>query len=410
MGERRVSSRRSQSWIIWFILVAVVAPVGMTVTIGELKFAPGRIPLTLLLLPAIYTLFQGVAGGRRHLLATDFFMILASMWMVLAAYVGSTIIPGGSNVLDLSGAYILARAYIFGIPNLKTFIRALKFVVIVVVGCAFAETLSGRYLISNILDPSQTGIRLGLIRASSTFVHPILYGTFCTITTVVFAYSENTRARKAFYAGLSLFGAVLSLSSAPLMGLGLFILCYLYDSVMYRYNRRWQVLWTIIFAGIGAVFVFSNAPIAWLISHLIFDAENGYYRLGSWYDGLDEVARSPLFGFGFQPLNDYYLAYTIDTVWLVIALRYGIPAVIFILLANVLTFWRIGRRKTKNDAYLIRLRTGFTAVLVLLIVVGLTVDYYDAMWIFWGLCVGIRASIEEEYLEPGDLLAPKVRN
>jgi hypothetical protein len=401
--KREVPTQRSHSWIVWLVIIAMVAPVTMTVSIGGLLFPPGRVPVILLFLPALVTLTQGVSQGRRHLLATDILMILASAWMMLAALESASsvsIVPTGSDILDLFGSYVLARAYIFGNPAVATFIRALKCVIVVVVACALAEMISGRYLISNLLDPMQTGVRFGLVRAASTFVHPILYGTFCSIATTLLLYSEHNRLRRVFFVSIAVLGALLSLSSAPLMSLTFVLFFYFYDVFMSQYRWRWKVLWAIIFSNLGLVFIVSNAPIAWIISHLIFDSENGYYRLGTWYAAIDQMGLSPIFGFGFYGIDVEYLNRTIDAVWLVIGLRYGLPTIIFFLLANIFSFWRI---ETNGNGKAVALpldlvRTGFTAALVVFMFVGLTVDFYDSMWMFWGLCVGIRASLQEDYL------------
>jgi hypothetical protein len=398
-GDRDVSARLSHTWVIWLVLIAMFSPATMTVSVGGLSFPPGRIPVLLLFLPALYALTRDISRGQRQLLATDILMVLASAWMLLGSLVlvSTSTISTGSEILDLFGSYILARAYIFGSPAVETFIRALKFVVIAVVACALAETLSGRYLISNVLDPMQTGLRLGLVRASSTLIHPILYGTFCSISMAVFLYSEHTRLRRALYAGIALFGTFLSLSSAPLMSAVLMLFFYFYDCIASRLRWRWRLLWTIIFVNVGVIFVVSNAPIAWIISHLIFDSENGYYRLGSWYAALDQMALSPVFGFGFQATNTEYLDHTVDAVWLVIGLRYGIPTIAIVLLANIFAFWRINAN-AKPAAHLGRTQSGFTAALAMFIFIGLTVDFYDSMWMFWGLCIGIRASLQENNL------------
>ena len=42
-----------------------------------------------------------------------------------------------------------------------------------------------------------------------------------------------------------------------------------------------------------------------------------------------------------------------------------------------------------------RMRTAFSLILVLFMFVGLTVHYWNYMWIFWGICIGIRASLRE---------------
>jgi hypothetical protein len=42
-----------------------------------------------------------------------------------------------------------------------------------------------------------------------------------------------------------------------------------------------------------------------------------------------------------------------------------------------------------------RMATAFTMVLVIFMFIGITVHFWNFVWIFWGLCIGIRASIYE---------------
>jgi len=42
-----------------------------------------------------------------------------------------------------------------------------------------------------------------------------------------------------------------------------------------------------------------------------------------------------------------------------------------------------------------RMSTGMTMALIMFMVVGLTAHFYNAMWIFWGICIGVRASLRE---------------
>jgi hypothetical protein len=41
------------------------------------------------------------------------------------------------------------------------------------------------------------------------------------------------------------------------------------------------------------------------------------------------------------------------------------------------------------------LRTGFSVVLTMFVFLGLTVHFWASIWLFWALCIGIRASIAE---------------
>src|SRR5262249_10794270 len=79
-------------------------------------------------------------------------------------------------------------------------------------------------------------------------------------------------------------------------------------------------------------------------------------------------------------------------VWLVSALRFGLPMMYLLLLTNISTFYPKG---TKGDPYINNVGKSFTFAIVCLMVIGLTVHYWNAIWMLWAVCLGVRASIKE---------------
>jgi hypothetical protein len=174
---------------------------------------------------------------------------------------------------------------------------------------------------------------------------------------------------------------------------------FFYDRILHRFSWRWKLLVITLSSLIGALFLVSKRPIAWIVLHLTIDPQTGYFRMATWDLGLAEVARSPILGRGFTEFTGpaeslVYIAYSVDAVWLVEALRYGLPAVACLILTIFLPFFTKNRSLT-SDPYMRRCRTAFSLVLVLMSVVGLTVHFWNADWIFFSLCMGIRASLAE---------------
>ncbi len=73
--------------------------------------------------------------------------------------------------------------------------------------------------------------------------------------------------------------------------------------------------------------------------------------------------------------------------------------IILLGLLNVSSFWSTGRRPTKTAGD--RRRTAFTLVLLTFMFTGFTVHFWNYMWIFWGLSIGIRASLREQSISGG---------
>jgi hypothetical protein len=241
-----------------------------------------------------------------------------------------------------------------------------------------------------------------------------LYGTFCVVAGAIFLYSERSVLRQVLYTGGCFFGCVLSMSSAPLISFVIVVSVYSYDRIMRRYPWRWHVLVIGLCALLAVVFGVANKPVSWIVSHLTLDPSTGYFRVATWDSAFYYIGLSPYVGFGFEAygiIGDFFGNASVDTVWLALALRFGIPTIVFLFFANVTTFYRSGSTagNRQGDPYMCRMRTGFTLVLVVFMFIGLTVHYWNNIWIIWGICIGVRGSLQEEYLGMAKSVASEYR-
>lgn len=400
-------ARSTNRAFAWLTLIGSTTPAAMTIFIGGAKFTPARLVICLLLLPALFELFR----RGRHLIVSDLLVCLTSVWIV-----GATLDtdPGSWSsalalVVEFLGGYVVARAFFFGRPALEAFVGALKFVTIVVIALAALEHLTQHIVTYNLvaalwgLPSFGPEYRNGMLRAFSTFPHPILYGTFCVVAGAIFLYSERSFLGRILYTGGCLFGCVLAVSSAPLMSFMIVLSVYFYDRVMRRYSWRWYLLVTVSIVLLIAVFAIANKPVSWIVSHLTLDPSTGYFRVATWDSAFYYIGLSPYVGFGFEAYGaagDFFGNASVDSVWLALALRFGIPTIVFLFLANVAAFHQSGGNAgdRRRDPYMSRMRTAFTLVLVVFMFAGLTVHYWNNIWMLWGICIGVRASLQEEYL------------
>ena len=406
-----LATTTSHRWVIWLVSIGIFLPY----TFGE----SGKYVIALFLLPALLVFIGLLSQGKRHLTACDISVLVAALWMVAVKIGGSgsasdSLFAAGSDALAFVGSYTVARSFFYGGPSVTEFVRALKFVAIILLALAVLDTLSGTFFTKNIVatffhDPrpprggENAEIHRSLfgfvvIRASSAFDHPILYGTFCSVAAAVFLYTERAWQWGFFYYGVCLIGCLLSVSSAPFLGFAIILSVYSYDKLLHSFSQRWKLLCLIAVAIICAFFVFSNNPISWPIRHLTLDPTSGFYRLLIWQNAFNYIARFPITGVnaGSWLTNDI-LSNSIDCVWLVLSLSYGLPMVASLLLANLLACGAFGRRIKRRpiDHKILQMRTAFSLVLFLFAFLGLTVHFWGAIWLFWGLCIGIRTSLEE---------------
>jgi hypothetical protein len=342
-------------------------------------------------------------------MACDIFMWAGTLWMV-AVKVGWSEQPGvlftaASDALAFIGTYMVARAFIYGEPSVNEFVRVLKVVTVVLIALSLLDTLSGTFFISGLLgnvsfDPKLQRSLFGFVvlRATSTFGHPILYGTFCSVAAAILLSYGRSIGSRACYCGACMIGGLLSVSSAPIIGFVIVVLIDSYDRLLFSNQRRWIILYLMLVPIIGISFVVSNNPLTWLLRNFTADPADAYYRIFAWQNAFEYIALSPIAGA--DPItwsNDEILGNSIDCVWLVLSLLYGLPMVALLLLANVSACGALARKINRRlfSYELLRLRTGFSLVLFLFVYLGLTVHFWGAIWMFWGLCLGIRSSLEE---------------
>jgi O-antigen ligase len=146
-------------------------------------------------------------------------------------------------------------------------------------------------------------------------------------------------------------------------------------------------------------------PTSWIVSHLTLDPGTGYFRLYVFDYYYDMIALKPIWGWGFADTigdDDFLGKTTLDNVWLVCAVRFGIPIIVLLLMTNIGTFYRSAPRIEGGaaDPYINSLGTGFTASIICFCIIGLTVHYWNAIWILWGVCLGVRAAIKESQVWP----------
>jgi hypothetical protein len=394
---------RANTLAAWLALTGLLIPAAeVQVYIGGAKFTVGRLGIMLLMIPALIALFQ---RGRR-LQVPDFFACATAIWIIFAGTNAADSDSASSSVaeaIELCGGYLVARAFFFGPLALRAFISALKILTFTSILLGTADSISGRLIVHETfasllqVTPIDAQYRDGALRAASTFDHAILFGAFCSFVGIILLYSERSVVRRALWVAFCFYGCVLSWSSSGLMSLFIGVSVYTYDRAMKRHPWRWRAFCGSAVLILTMFFVAANNPMGWIVSHLTLDPASGYFRIMIWDLAASKIAESPLIGFGVQRLDDAILDVTVDSVWLVMALRFGLPVVVLLILTSLTAMLPVGRasRGGADEHYVRELRTGFTLVLAMFMFVGLTVHYWNYLWIFWGICFGIRVSLNE---------------
>jgi hypothetical protein len=193
-------------------------------------------------------------------------------------------------------------------------------------------------------------------------------------------------------AGMSI-AALLAMSSAPLLSLGMQLAMMCWNKSTARIPLRTQLTLAIaIGLYVGVLMTAQRPPIQILISIATFDPWTGFYRMMIWEYGLENLWNSPWIGIGMADWvrPQWMYSSTIDAYWLVLALRSGIPAFLLLITGIALIGYGVVKRgRHSSDLLRRRMSVGWMISLVAICLLGATVHYWNAphalLFFFLGL-------------------------
>jgi len=389
-----------------------------------LSLTPLRTFLLLAVVPAAITLVR-----RRdfRFCSFDWALLLLVTWLFLALTENNgldrAIKYGGALGLEAVGGYLIARAYIRSASQLTRMLKAYVLLIVVIGLFSIPEALYGirffSFLGSPALDPlalvneNPGYTRLGMHRASVTFDHPILYGTFCaTALGMAWYIFLNSRLRWAALVAIVV-ATFFAISSAPLLScfvVGAFIL---WEKASRSFAKR-AVVTAWIVGGLAVVIeAFSNRSIvAALLPFVSLDHHTAYYRLLIWEFASNNIMDSPIFGIGLNTwVRPAWMPSSVDSFWLVVALTGGFPAIILLVTFVILLLVKVHKQTYfPEPAQHWQMRFAWTAAVLSLCLQAFTVHYWGAMHSFFFFVLGLGAWMAEgnRYLSPRTVAAPRV--
>ena len=380
-------------WPITALLIALAMPTETSIYAGSLRLSPYRIILIITLIPCLTRLFSRRAGKVN---GVDMLMIGHSAWVFLAFIVnegaGQGVESGGIYIIESLGAYLVGRVWIRTGEDFEAFCRVVVFMVTVMLLFTLPEAVTGYHFIREAFRAVLGGAglphiepRLGLTRAFGSFDHPILYGTFCATTfaaTYYVACGAKLGAKQIATMGAIILATFLSLSSGAFVAMAIQALLVGWDRITRGVANRWMILGSLFAASWVMLSLMSNrSPIKVFISYMTFSAHSAYNRILIWEYGTQEVGRHPLFGIGFSDWQrpEWMHSSSMDNFWLVTAVRYGLPALIMLLGAVLLTMRHLGGLK-RVDAGLARHRAAWIISIAGIAIAGVTVHFWNSLF------------------------------
>ncbi len=397
------------------LIIGLLLPVEVRVTFAGQTLYAYRIAWMLF---APWIMFQ-ILAGRFQFRFIDGMVGLAALWMVTSFAVVDGLtrgIPAGAALgLDVLMPYLITRHTIRSFSDFRVLLILLAPLALGIAALMVLESVTqtrfirsgaasifgslGRAEYGGEVGPLKLGdIRYGLMRATGPFSHPILAGVFYAGLMPLY-YFSRLRGWPWLVGMASGLGAIFTLSSAAFLGIFIFIGLAAYDWLQKRVTfLNWPIfLW--VTAGVLAVLqvVSKSGLVAVLIRYTVNPA-TGYYRLLIWEYGTKSVAKYPWWGIGYDPFDKLkWMTDSVDTVWLAIAIRNGLPPALLLGGAVLLAIVALARSAARSRTVDGPAAMGLAITLAIFFILGFTVSFFGGMLIWFMMLLASAASLSRVY-------------
>lgn len=428
-------SRRDVRVALWpmvVVLYATLLPREVRIELAGLQFFADRIGLVIVL---PYVLKKIVDGAIRFVLP-DILMLFTGLWMITAMSmtygIGDGLIRGGSLALDATVGYYLARISFRSLTDVRRILILFAPGVLIVGIIIATESITHTPIVKPLAEavfgklPFYVGgdaagfenqaleIRLGLMRAEGPFSHSILAGLYLASLVGVYSMS-GLRGWPRIFGNLAGILSIFSLSSAAILGLVLTYAMVGYDSLQRLFRElSWSLIVSVIVLGVTIIQFTSNSGAAGLIGrYLTLNPETAYYRQMTWEFAGASVRAHPLFGIGLAGYArpSWMVSESIDAHWLLLAVRYGLPAALAQGGAVLLALFALGRASHNVTLSEQRLYRGVAFSLATLGIMMFTVTLWGGALGWFNLLLGgCVACAQRSYIPLGQLIQlPRAR-
>ncbi len=362
----------------------------------------------LLLTPwAMMRLIRGQLEWRFN----DLLVFLGSSWMTVSFVViyglGEGFTRGIALTLDIFMPYIVARLAITELNDLRRLLVTLAPVFFLIGVILVVEAITDRRFVRDAaasifgsLGSVEFGAgkapsiasdqRFGLLRAMGPFSHPILAGLFFSSLLPLYHFGRIKGWPKVIGL-LSGVSAILTFSSAAMIGIFMFLLLAIYD----RLQRmvvflNWPLFMVVVVALLAVLQAISENGLISILIKYTFNPVSGYYRLLIWEYGSLSVEQHPWFGIGFAKFSGLeWMGDSIDAYWLAIAIRNGLPSALLLAMASLFAVAMLAKAAADNDGHDKATLIGLASATITLFVLGFTVSFFGGLLAWFAILLGV---------------------
>lgn len=414
-------------WLVAVPMFLTLLPLRLDV--AGLLLTPTRVFFLLVIPMLMIRLFSGAYG---KILLMDWMVILYIVWYALSMVVNS---PGqavsliGMQGSIVIGSYFCARAAIRTTEDFLKFSKIYLIIVLVTLPLALYESITAQFVIPELINmiPGLTSVpeinyerRLGLDRAQVVFSHPIHYGFFATAAVAYFfcAFKNTTDFfRRCLAVFGCLVGGVLAVSSGPMLGAVFQMALIGYDWVtrIVPVPARWKLLaWVALVIYTVGELASPYPFLQELANRVALNSGTASVRGVIFEYGSQQVLMTPILGVGNNEWQrPVWMLPSIDNEWLLTAVRSGIPALIFQLIAFFWPLFYLGRKRFNMGSDLANIRLAYLVAIFGWGIVLVTVSTFAEMTIVLHILLGSGAFLftaeEESADEKKEPEAPRRR-
>ena len=396
----------------------MMLPTSVGISLGSLRLSVFRVVLLVMIIPMLVMLFSG-KRGKPHLFDGLAFghAFLALLALIKWGGLQQGIESGGIYIVEFAGAYLLGRLYIRSYEDFYAFARAYVVTVVGMLAFTIPEALTSIHFLHDTIAGAMGGApapfieqRMGLERTFGPFDHPILYGVF-SASAFSLAYFVLAEKRLLNFRGLFLIVGVavatfLSASGGPYVVLMMQMFIASWERAFGKIDGRWKMLFLLFALIYLAIDLFSNrTPFHVFVTYFTFSAVSAYNRILIFEYGSAEVMRNPLLGIGLGDwIRPVWMSDSMDNFWLLIAVRYGLPAWAMLVGLMLGLIYAVAQRKDLPDSWK-RARHAWAFTLFGITVAAATVHLWNSLFVLFLFLIGSGAWLyDAKVTKPGPMV------
>jgi O-antigen ligase len=182
----------------------------------------------------------------------------------------------------------------------------------------------------------------------------------------------------------------MSLSAGPIGAIATQGFLLSWNGLLGGIRNRWKILIVLLVCLVLLIEIVANrSALNIIVSFVLFESSSYWYRTLIWTYGFETVMNHPWFGVG---LNDWERpgwmpTASIDSFWLYLAIRAGLPAAFLMLLAFLWIYLAVSLKKGL-EGRVAEYRTGFLISMTGFFMVGWTGHFWDTAYVLFLFIMG----------------------